>query len=84
VQSFVRSQEDPKNPTGTTICVSSSLAGRIFPGFSAYSIGKLGEQKLGEYVDAGMSSPLIDGAYVLTLRKNILTCECSPHSQASL
>lgn len=48
----MRSQDDPKNPTGTIVCVSSSLAARIFPGFSAYSIGKLGEQKLGEYVDA--------------------------------
>lgn len=54
VQSFVRSQPDPKDPTGTIVFVSSSLAGRIFPGFSSYSIGKLAEQRFGEYVDAGV------------------------------
>lgn len=53
VQSYINSQPDPKNPTGTIISVSSGLAGRVHPGFSAYSVGKLGEQKLGEYVDAG-------------------------------
>lgn len=53
VQSYIKSQHDPKNPCGTIISVSSGFAGRIHPGFSAYSVGKLGEQKLGEYVDAG-------------------------------
>jgi len=66
VQSYIRSQPDPKNPTGTVVCVSSSLAGRVFPGFSAYSIGKLGEQKIGEYIDAGMTSPHIDRKQKLT------------------
>jgi hypothetical protein len=55
-QSYIKSQPDPKNPSGTIISVSSGFAGRIHPGFSAYSVGKLGEQKLGEYVDAGKDS----------------------------
>lgn len=56
VQFYIKSQPDPKNPSGTIISVSSGFAGKIHPGFSAYSVGKLGEQRLGEYVDAGMIS----------------------------
>lgn len=53
---YIKTQPNPQEPVGTIISVSSCLAGMTNPGMSSYSIGKLAEQKLGEYVDAGRFS----------------------------
>jgi len=51
---YIKNQPNSKDPSGTIITVSSGLAGVTQPAGSAYSINKLGEQRLGEFVDAGI------------------------------
>ncbi|KAK5211634.1 hypothetical protein LTR41_003095 [Exophiala xenobiotica] len=51
---FIKSQPNPKEPKGTFIETNSIIAGMIAPGFSAYSVSKLGGQRLIEYLDTGM------------------------------
>ncbi|KAK5194053.1 hypothetical protein LTR47_005356 [Exophiala xenobiotica] len=48
---FIKSQPNPKEPKGTFIETNSIIAGMIAPGFSAYSVSKLGGQRLIEYLD---------------------------------
>lgn len=52
-RSFIKSQLDPKNPTGTIIFVSSGLSGLVTPGWSAYVTSKLAAERFIEHVDAG-------------------------------
>jgi hypothetical protein len=54
IHHYIKSQPDSKDPSGTIISVSSGLAGLTIPGGSAYSITKLSEQRLGEFITAGM------------------------------
>ena len=50
---FIKSQPSEKKTHGTIISVSSGLAGMTSPGYSSYSIAKLAEQRMMEYIDAG-------------------------------
>ncbi|KAI9817915.1 MAG: hypothetical protein M1832_004535 [Thelocarpon impressellum] len=52
VNGFIRAQPDPAEPIGTIISVSSGIAGITNPGSSAYSVSKLAEIKMGEFVHA--------------------------------
>lgn len=52
IHHYINSQDNPSNPTGTIITVSSAIAGFMAEGFSSYGIGKLAEQRLVEYVDS--------------------------------
>jgi NADP-dependent 3-hydroxy acid dehydrogenase YdfG len=53
---FIKSQPNPEAPKGTFINVNSGLAGAVEKLHSAYSIAKLGAQRLTEYLDAGKST----------------------------
>lgn len=51
--SFIKSQPDPDEPTGTFVSVSTNLVGQLFPGVSAYSTSKLAVQRYIEYLNIG-------------------------------
>ena len=50
---FIQAQDNPKEPTGTIITVSSGRAGITGVGGSAYNISKIAEQRLNEHLQLG-------------------------------
>ena len=53
IAAWIRSQQDPNNPTGTVIHINSGLAGMTHPGNSAYGTSKLAAHRYMEIVGAG-------------------------------
>ncbi|KAF2007035.1 short chain dehydrogenase-like protein [Amniculicola lignicola CBS 123094] len=49
--SFIKSQPNPDEPTGTIISVNSAMGGVVHSGTSAYSISKLASQRYIEYLN---------------------------------
>jgi short-subunit dehydrogenase len=51
---YINAQDNPKDPKGTIISMTSGTAGITYPLSSGYSVSKLAVQKFSEFVDGGV------------------------------
>jgi NADP-dependent 3-hydroxy acid dehydrogenase YdfG len=54
VNGYINAQDNPKDPKGTIISMTSGTAGMTYPTSSGYSVPKLAVQKFSELVHAGV------------------------------